>query len=271
MEDLKYIPIRQPFYVLSSERYLKHTMNRFGIVHFFQFTAAAPYITAVPDGCVEMVFCCSDTPHAFICGTFTETGRIPVETGKLYFGVRFLPGYNPILGVKAMDRLIGSCVPFEELIDDPKMLNNIFGADSFSHRIDAFMRFYMSIFDRIHPMDKSNLIVRHSINMIFERKGNVNVQELSDETGYSTRYINQCFRTELSMSPKVFIRMIRFQSSLDILHSVPKLTLTETSSILGYFDQAHFIKEFKAFSGFTPKKYLKYLETNNYSSLIEIV
>lgn len=55
------------------------------------------------------------------------------------------------------------------------------------------------------------------------------------------------------MSPKYFIKIIRFQSALDMLHSDERKSLSEIASALGYFDQPHFVTEFKEFSGVTPK------------------
>lgn len=271
MEELKYIPVRQPFFAALSDSYKKFTVNKYGIVHFFQFTTSNETMTAVPDGSVDMVFCCGDNPFAYIHGTVLKAEEISFLPNRLYFGVRFIPGYNPILGENAMGRLINNRIDFEELISDEKMLRNIFSEDSFEKQITAFTRSYMSIFERIRPMDKSNLIVRHSINMIFSRTGNVTVEQLAEETGYTPRYINQCFRREIAMSPKYFIKIIRFQSALDMLHSEERKSLSEIASALGYFDQPHFLKEFKEFAGMTPKKYEQFLDSRQYSSKIEII
>lgn len=270
MEDLKYIPVRQPFFAALSDSYKKFTVNRYGIVHFFQFTTSVEKMIAVPDGSVDMVFCCGEEPFAYVHGTVLKAEEISFLPNRLYFGVRFIPGYNPILGENAMGRLINTRIEFSELISDEKMLRNIFCADSFEQQIKAFTNSYMSIFKRICPMDKSNLIVRHSINMIFDRTGNVTVEQLADETGYTPRYINQCFRREIAMSPKHFIKIIRFQSALDMLHSENRKSLSETASVLGYFDQPHFVKEFRDFAGITPKKYEQFLDSRQYSSKIEI-
>lgn len=270
MEDLKYIPVRQPFFAALSDSYKKYTVNKYGIVHFFQFTTSAERMTAVPDGSVDMVFCCSNEPFAFVQGTVLKAEDVPFLPNKLYFGVRFILGYNPILGENAMGRLINNRIDFRELISDEKMLKNIFSEEDFEKQIKAFTRSYMSIFERIRPMDKSNLIVRHSINMIFGKMGNVTVEQLAEETGYTSRYINQCFRREISMSPKAFIKIIRFQSALDMLHAEERKSLSEIASSLGYFDQPHFVKEFKEFSGITPKKYEQFLDSKQYSSKIEM-
>ena len=87
---------------------------------------------------------------------------------------------------------------------------------------------------------------------------------------HSSVHKSMCFNREIAMSPKYFIKIIRFQSALDMLHSDERKSLSEIASALGYFDQPHFVKEFKEFSGVTPKKYEQFLDSRQYSSKIEI-
>lgn len=267
MEELTYFNTIQPFFVTAMENCEKAIVDKYGIVCFFRFRAKSAVVTAVPDGSVDMIFRYSDEPYAYVCGTVLKAEEVRFEKDTEYFCVRFLPGFNPILGENAMSRLIGNQIPFRELISDEKMLSNIFSAKNLKEQSEAFMRSYMSIFRRIRPMDKSNLIVRHSMNLIFRAKGNVSVQALADDTGYSPRYLNQCFRSEIAMSPKQFAKIIRFQSVLNMIHSENK-RLTDIAAALGYFDQAHFIKDFKECTGYTPKKYQQYLKKENYFSRI---
>lgn len=64
MEKQIYMTPKQPFFVTSSRSYEKLILNRFGIVHFYHcFTGTEPRY-AIPDGCVDMVFCC-DPNHPF--------------------------------------------------------------------------------------------------------------------------------------------------------------------------------------------------------------
>lgn len=267
-EPLEYINVRQPFFAAMSDQYKKIVVNRYGIVHFYQFKTSSEIIKVIPDGCVDMVFCCSEKPYAYVHGSLLKAGEDSFDTNTIHFGVRFLPGFNPILGENVMDKMLNTKIPFGDLINDEKMLHNIFTADSFKGQTDAFMQSYMSIYRRIHPMDKSNLIVRHAMNMIFRSRRNITVEAIADETGYTTRHINQCFRDEAALSPKKFINIIRFQSALNKMHTIEKISLSAIASTFGYFDQTHFIKEFKEFTGFTPKMYKVFLKESSYSTKI---
>lgn len=60
------------------------------------------------------------------------------------------------------------------------------------------------------------------------------------------------------MRPKMFARVLRFQRMVHGLHRGTPNSWADFASQFGFYDQAHFINEFKAFSGFTPKKYLQH-------------
>ena len=124
MEKQIYMTPKQPFFVTSSRSYEKLILNRFGIVHFYHcFTGTEPRY-AIPDGCVDMVFCCDPNhPYAEICGTVLSPQVVLSECNTTYFGVRFLPGYNPVLGsADIMAHLVNHRIPLDDLIQDRRML-----------------------------------------------------------------------------------------------------------------------------------------------------
>ncbi|SDG59399.1 helix-turn-helix domain-containing protein [Chitinophaga filiformis] len=83
-----------------------------------------------------------------------------------------------------------------------------------------------------------------------------NIVSLSHRHNISTRYLNMLFSQYTGLAPKLFYKINRFQHSLNLIsQSEEKLTSIAYSS--GYFDQAHFIKEFKLFTGVTPNTFAK--------------
>lgn len=75
--------------------------------------------------------------------------------------------------------------------------------------------------------------------------------------GLSQKRLIDLFRREVGMTPKRFHRLMRFQTSLRVLAGPQKQDLAETALISGYYDQAHFNQDFKAFSGLTPRLFLE--------------
>lgn len=255
MEPLVYMTPKQPFFVTASESYIKYVMNRFGIVHFYQCRTGKEPRYAVPDGCVDMVFCCNPShPSADICGTVLSPQAVLLESDSCYFGVRFLPGYNPILGIAhAVHDLVNQRVPFSALIQDERMFENICATTDFRKQISAFMHSYMKIYRRVSPLENSNLLVLHSANQLFRTAGRVSIESLAEETGYTPRYLDRSFREETGLSPKQLAKIVRFQTAVSALNAPNGRNLTEIAMDLGYYDQSHFVHDFKAFTGLTPK------------------
>ncbi|HMF12979.1 MAG TPA: helix-turn-helix domain-containing protein, partial [Gemmataceae bacterium] len=77
----------------------------------------------------------------------------------------------------------------------------------------------------------------------------------ADYCEVSVRQLERGFRHVIGTSPKVFARTVRFQEAQQRLLFDPDADLTSLAYECGYFDQAHFIKDFKAFTGQTPSEY----------------
>ncbi len=82
------------------------------------------------------------------------------------------------------------------------------------------------------------------------------VAGVSDQIGLSPKRFIQVFRDETGFTPKVFCRIRRFQLALDLMDGRKSVEWAKVALDCGYFDQAHFIHDFRAFSGINPTSYL---------------
>lgn len=82
------------------------------------------------------------------------------------------------------------------------------------------------------------------------------VRRLAREAGLSDRRFIDVFRAEVGVKPKVFGRIRRFQDVLRIVHRTSAPAWGQLAVQYGYFDQSHLIRDFVAFSGFSPADYL---------------
>lgn len=82
------------------------------------------------------------------------------------------------------------------------------------------------------------------------------VKEVSERSGLSQRRFIGLFREEVGLTPKLFCRIRRFQEAIRLVGSGRRVGLAEVALGCGYFDQAHFVHDFRAFSGTTPTNYL---------------
>lgn len=91
--------------------------------------------------------------------------------------------------------------------------------------------------------------------------GDVRLERLAREAGYSLRSIDRFFRAAFGVSPKFYARIIRFQRALTTLARQPEANLPNLALACGYYDQPHFAKEFSAFAGEAPGRYVDYLQS----------
>lgn len=91
---------------------------------------------------------------------------------------------------------------------------------------------------------------------ISDNHGQLQVKDIARLSCYSERQLNRLFHTQIGMNVKDFIRLTRFNYVLKHIQKSPCF-FAALSQQAGYFDQAHFDKDFKAISGVTPQKYLK--------------
>jgi len=82
------------------------------------------------------------------------------------------------------------------------------------------------------------------------------VGEVTEQTGLSARRFIDVFEKEVGLTPKLFCRVRRFQKVLRLIRSGSEIDWTEIALSCGYYDQAHFIHDFRAFSGVNPSTYV---------------
>jgi AraC-like DNA-binding protein len=84
----------------------------------------------------------------------------------------------------------------------------------------------------------------------------VSVGSVLDQVGLSSRRFIQLFHQQIGLAPKAFCRVCRFQHILHRVHGAQDVEWVQVALECGYYDQAHFIHEFRDFSGLTPTAYL---------------
>ncbi|MEX3007329.1 helix-turn-helix domain-containing protein [Hoeflea sp. TYP-13] len=90
---------------------------------------------------------------------------------------------------------------------------------------------------------------------IVSSRGALRMDEAYLQTGRSARYVNQRFKTAVGVSPKVLGRICRLQALLEAIEPAHPIAWTELAHRFGFFDQPHFNREFRTFSGLSPRRY----------------
>lgn len=223
--------------------------------------------TIVPDGTMKLIFHYGDTykhhsksgeittlPKCFLIGQLTEPYIIePVGvTGS--FVVQFKPnGFLPFatIPIKEMEN---TAVPLEKLFGQNgiDIEQRILKANSTTDRIQIIETFLVKLLAERKTIDN---IVKSTIETIFTTNGHFSVNEFSKSSNISRRQLARKFSTTIGLSPKQLAKTIRIQTTLKALLNKEFTSLTDLAYENEYFDQAHFIKEFKEFTGITPKEF----------------
>lgn len=102
-----------------------------------------------------------------------------------------------------------------------------------------------------------NPFVDYAVNMLLDNPHHLSIHHLSAKVGYSQKHLIKIFKEHIGLTPKKFLKIIRFQKAIQDIAANRTPEWTHIAYESGYFDQAHFINDFKTFSGFTPNQYLR--------------
>lgn len=223
--------------------------------------------TIVPDGTMKLIFHYGDTykhhsqngkitilPKCFLIGQLTKPYVIePVGvTGS--FVVQFKPnGFLPFTTIPIRE-MENTAVPVDKLFGEEgvKLSNQILNANSTSERIQIIEFF---LFKKLANRKNIDNVVKSTIETIFNTNGQCSVNEYSKNNNINRRQLARKFSSIIGLSPKQLAKTIRIQTALKVLLNEEISSLTDLAYENEYFDQAHFIKEFKEFTGLTPKEF----------------
>lgn len=121
-------------------------------------------------------------------------------------------------------------------------------ARSNNERVGVIEKFLLS---RLNP-NHADPLVAAAVTLIQQRRGNIRVTALANELFISQSAFERRFRKAVGATPKKFAAIVRMKNVLNNLTNVP---IAHAGYQAGFYDQAHFIKEFKTFTGTTPDKY----------------
>jgi AraC-like DNA-binding protein len=94
-------------------------------------------------------------------------------------------------------------------------------------------------------------------NQLAAGGGNARVTKLADEVGWSRRHLEVRFRQQVGVAPKTYARLVRFRRAvLQLTDHGSKASLARVALECGYYDQAHFNRDFRVFAGCTPAQFL---------------
>lgn len=82
------------------------------------------------------------------------------------------------------------------------------------------------------------------------------LRDITQKVGYSQKHLIDIFKKNVGVTPKVCLRTIRFQKVIEYIGMQSQVEWSSVAYNFGFYDQSHFISDFKSFSGYTPNEYL---------------
>jgi len=125
--------------------------------------------------------------------------------------------------------------------------------ESIRQKIDIIQTYLVSQLSTTAP----DLILDYCLQQITRSKGLVTVMELEKKTGYSSRWLYEKFMDKVGLSPKNFSSVTRFMQFYESSAMNHSDNFFRENIYTYFYDQAHFIKDFKRFTGMSPSKFIK--------------
>jgi AraC-like DNA-binding protein len=223
----------------------------------------------IPDGCIEMAFILGDDikrytsgdefilqPRAMILGQTIEPFYIEPTGYVNTFAVRFYPhGFSNFVSVP-INNLANRETPIEKLFDEAiakELEHAIVEAASTERRIEIVETFLTGRLSNEATIDN---IVRMTIDALLSTNGSASIKTILKEDLSKRRQLERKFIKQIGVSPKQLGKVIRLQAALKMMLNGNSENLTTIAYESEYFDQAHFTKDFKEFTGINPGEFL---------------
>ena len=215
---------------------------------------SSPFIyRVVADGCIDIFFELNSPAENFVMGFCKKFTEFPLDHSFNYIGVRFLPTMFPQLFKVDASEISNR---FEELqMVVPETSHFIATHFNATQNIDEAKEILDNYFTELLGQSKFDNDPRlyEAIEIILNKAGVLDIEK-DINTGISYRQLRRLFEFYIGDTPKTFSKVVRFQNILKAKPSKQSLRQNKLFFDVGYYDQAHFIKEFRNFYGVTPGK-----------------
>ena len=191
-------------------------------------------------------------PSAFITGSHTASYVSDIAADEPVMAVHFRPGgAYPFFGIPLSD-LENTHVGLDQVWgrDGRELHERLIEAPSTTDRFSILEKFLLS-----RPWSS---VYRHpgvtAAMAAIEDNPSIRMADIRELVGMSTKPLIALFRAEVGLSPKAYARVRRLQAALRLLNA-GSAGGARIAADVGYFDQAHFVREFRSFTGMTPTQY----------------
>lgn len=269
MDDGKmHIHTIQSYLVLETEKFYQKIVADCGISHFYSFKSDnEKIIPFLEDGCSNILFEYSkNNMKSYFLGNSDKLQTLKLKKNCDYFGIRFQPGANPFFYNQEVKDLVDQKINLTDFNIMENLTDKMAEQETFTNRMCTFMAEYRNWLNNTSNGKKQ--LFFQMVILIVQKNGLLKISELIDITGYSSRYINLLFETNLGCSAKQFCKNVKMHTLINELNRKQVDSLLDFSSKFNFYDQSHFIHSFKEFTGVSPKEYIDRVKKASYCSKV---
>ncbi len=200
-----------------------------------------------------------DAPRHFrrhwVSGLQTRCLEIESPTAAQLIAASLKPAHaGPLLGLAGRE-IASTIVPLDDILGR--------AADELATRLEEtpsipgrFLLFEDFLRDRRRRGRLPHPTAARAVERILDTGGQVQARALREELGCSARYLEQELGERVGLSPKQLARLVRFSRVVERIRVAPHVDWTAVALDCGFYDQSHFNREFRAFTGTTPTGFL---------------
>lgn len=207
----------------------------------------------VSDGCIDIFFELNTPTDNFVMGFCKRYAEFPLSNQFNYIGIRFLPTIFPqIFNINAVE-LSNKSEPLDTFL--PKVAQFI--VNQLHHQLTMFEiktrldNYFTKLISKLNLYFDNRLY--EALQIILQNNGVLTIEK-DLNIGISPRQLQRLFNYYIGDTTKTFCKVVQFQNILKVKPSSQSLKQNKLFYNIGYYDQSHFIKDFKNFYGVTPNK-----------------
>jgi AraC-like DNA-binding protein len=199
-----------------------------------------------PDACADLIYSPSDGLQ--VVGTMTKAKRFHLSAGAEVIGIRFQPGIASGIFSIPLHELTDKIISFGDLspVEARIMTEQVIEKRTPWERLVVLMNGLQLHSKKISPLQSV-------FNLMVDCHGQVSLEMIARSAGLSLRQFRRRCMEATGVSPKLLCRILRFRDAVSKLSHEKG---AEIAAAFGYYDQAHWIAEFREFTGITPGLYL---------------
>jgi len=230
----------------------------------------------LPNGDTEILIDFHDTPqfiydneslkeiqacnHVWASGVRTEPITIPSGNGASMMVISFKKGMAAPFFPFPMHEMADSVLDADLIwgSDFGALRERLIEETNIQRRFTMLEEFLLGLCGNRLQM---NPCVEFAIGAITQRPDGFSIARMNARIGYSQKHFTEMFKRSVGVTPKSYLKIMRFQKAVRTIGAVDAIEWDMIAQDCGFYDQAHFINDFKHFSGFTPEQYAK-IHTN---------